>query len=161
MSPNPLSDADFLKKLNAYPELKQQFYALLLSIEDESGPLTQADAAELQIIEQMRRMGNATLTAWAGRVHDQEASASSDQRRVRKDGKKTELVYDFGEVGIVEQQFRQGTKRLRPFAGVSGVHHRGTSRPLQRVIVDLRRMFPIRRRWISWLNITGYCSMRA
>ena len=43
---------------------------------------------------------------------------------------------------MIEQQFHQGMKRIRPFAGVAGVHHRGTSYPLQRVIVDFAADVP-------------------
>lgn len=88
MSTDTLSDTDFLKRLNAHPILKQQFYSLLLSIEDESGMLKQADAAELHIIEKMRQMGNASLTAWADHQHEREATSLNDQESVRKDGKK-------------------------------------------------------------------------
>ena len=43
---------------------------------------------------------------------------------------------------MIEQQFRQGTKRIRPFARLAGVHHRGTSRPLQRAVVDFAADVP-------------------
>ena len=88
MSVDAISDAEFLKKLNAHPVLKQQFYSLLLSIGDESGTLSKADAAELQIIERMRQMGHASLTAWADHQHEREAETLIDRQGIQKDGKK-------------------------------------------------------------------------
>lgn len=88
MPQDTISDTEFLKKLSAHPTLKQQFHSLLLSIENESGTLSQADTAELHIIEQMRQMGNASLAAWANNQHEQQSSALMDRQSVRKDGKK-------------------------------------------------------------------------
>ena len=42
----------------------------------------------------------------------------------------------FGEIAVEEPQYRQGTKRIRPFAQSSKVSHRSCSRPLQRVVTD-------------------------
>src|SRR5262250_1395288 len=42
----------------------------------------------------------------------------------------------FGEIDVLEPQYRSGTKRVRPFMRSAKVVPRGCSRPLQRVIVD-------------------------
>mgnify|MGYP001802972548 CR=1 FL=1 len=43
---------------------------------------------------------------------------------------------------VEEPQLRQGTKRLRPFSSSAKVTHRGTSRPLQRVVTDFAADVP-------------------
>ena len=43
---------------------------------------------------------------------------------------------------VEEPQLRQGTKRLRPFVSSAKVSHRGTSRPLQRVVTDFAADVP-------------------
>ena len=37
---------------------------------------------------------------------------------------------------MIERQYRQGTRRLRPFASSARVHHLGCSKPLQRAVTD-------------------------
>ena len=95
MSLNPISDAEFLEKLNAHPILKQQFYSLVLSIEDESGTLRKADAEELQIIEQMRQMGNASLTAWADHQHERESEKWIADQVEKQFGAQGRYLVDF------------------------------------------------------------------
>ncbi len=82
------TDAELVTKLRAHPELKQQIYSLVLAIENETGDLTQADTAELQIIEQMRQMGKTSLTAWANHQLEKETNVLLEPKRVCKDGKK-------------------------------------------------------------------------
>ena len=63
MSANHLSDAELLEKLNANPFLRERIGSLLLAVEDESGNLREADAAEMRIIDEMRQMGQESLAA--------------------------------------------------------------------------------------------------
>ncbi|TXD14897.1 hypothetical protein [Extensimonas vulgaris] len=42
----------------------------------------------------------------------------------------------FGDISVMEPQYRHATKRLRPFARSAGVRARGCSRLLQRVVTD-------------------------
>jgi membrane-bound ClpP family serine protease len=65
-----LSDDDLFKKLIAHPELRNRVESLLLAVEDEAGELKEADAAEMRVIEEMRRMGQEALQAWAARQVD-------------------------------------------------------------------------------------------
>ncbi len=83
-----LSDEEVLEKLRAHPEWKRRMVSLLLSVEDESGQMREADAAEMQFIEQIRQMGREALTAWAPR---QVLQASREVRQcgsVWREGKK-------------------------------------------------------------------------
>jgi len=52
-----LSDEALLEHLNKHPELRSRVESMLLVVADEKGELQEADAAEMQLIEQMRRMG--------------------------------------------------------------------------------------------------------
>jgi len=70
MATSYLSDDDLFKKLIAHPELRNRVESLLLAVEDEAGELKEADAAEMRVIEEMRRMGQEALQAWAARQVD-------------------------------------------------------------------------------------------
>ena len=61
-----MSDEALLKRLNGHPELRSRVESMLLVVDDEMGNLQEADAAEMRLIEQMRRMRGAfkTCTAW-------------------------------------------------------------------------------------------------
>ena len=83
-----MSDEALLNRLNGHPELRKRVESMLLVVDDEMGNLQEADAAELQLIEQMRRMGQESLQAWAsGQVIKASASASQ-QNRTWREGKK-------------------------------------------------------------------------
>ena len=58
-------DKELLNQLNRQPNLKKRIQSIL-SIADDSGEgIVKADEAEGQIIEEVRRLGNETLTEWA------------------------------------------------------------------------------------------------
>jgi len=48
----------------------------------------------------------------------------------------------FGDIKVDEPQYREGTRRRRPFARSAQVQHRGSSLPLQRVVTDLGADLP-------------------
>ena len=48
----------------------------------------------------------------------------------------------FGDICVTEPQYRQGTKRLRPFVRSAGVKARGCSRLLQRAVTDFAADLP-------------------
>ena len=70
-----LSDEDLVRKLRAHPDLRNRVESLVLAVEDEAGELKEADAAEMRVIEEMRRMGQEALQAWAGRQVDKTSKA--------------------------------------------------------------------------------------
>jgi membrane-bound ClpP family serine protease len=70
MASMPLSDDDLVRKLSAHPDLRKRVESLVLAVEDEAGELQEADAAEMRVIEEMRRMGQEALQAWAVRQVD-------------------------------------------------------------------------------------------
>lgn len=88
-----MSDEALLKRLNGHPELRSRIESMLLVVEDEMGNLQEADAAEMQLIEQMRRMGQESLQAWAtvqaGKASEREAQESKTWREGKKNSSGT------------------------------------------------------------------------
>ena len=83
-----LSDEELVKRLNEHPHVRNRIESLLSAVEDETGDLKEADAAEMRVIEDIRRLGQKTLEAWAN-------------RQVEKTS---------GEVSLVGQTWREGKK---------------------------------------------------
>jgi hypothetical protein len=83
-----LSDEALLEHLNKHPELRSRVESMLLVVADEMGELQEADAAEMALIEQMRRMGRASLQAWASDQANKAVDAMSLEDGVRRAGKK-------------------------------------------------------------------------
>jgi len=57
------SDEAIMRGLNANPQIKSRIASMLAVIEDSAGDLKEADAAEMRLIEEIRRMGHASATA--------------------------------------------------------------------------------------------------
>ena len=60
-------DRILLERLNRHPHLRARMESLLAVVEDVAGDCAKADAAEQRVIDELRRMGNEALTAWAER----------------------------------------------------------------------------------------------
>ncbi len=83
-----LNDEALLTGLNAHPQIKARIVSLLSAVEDAGGDLKKADAAEQRMIEEMRRMGQEAMQAWAeGQVKKTE-QALREQGHVQREGKK-------------------------------------------------------------------------
>jgi hypothetical protein len=84
-----LTDEDLVRMLSAHPPLRKRVESLLLAVEDEAGELKEADVAEMLLIEEMRRMGQEALQAWAERQVDKTGKECSQSAgAARHDGKK-------------------------------------------------------------------------
>ncbi len=83
-----LSDKALLDCLNEHPGLRSRVEAMLLVVMDEKGELQEADAVEMQLIEQMRRMGQESLQAWATEQALKAADSVGHESGVRRGGKK-------------------------------------------------------------------------
>lgn len=56
------------EQLRNYPELFERFRSILEITASAEGPIKKADEIEALLIEEMRRLGHATMESWAGRV---------------------------------------------------------------------------------------------
>ncbi len=88
MTANLLSDEELLKKLVAHPHLRNRMESLLLAVENEAGDLREADAAEMRIIEEIRRMGQESLQAWASEQVEKTSAEIRQTGEVWSEGKK-------------------------------------------------------------------------
>ena len=83
-----LSDEAILKGLNAHPQIKSRIASMLAVVEDAGGDLKEADAAEMRLIEEVRRMGQEALQAWADRQVQKTEQELRQTEQVRREGKK-------------------------------------------------------------------------
>ena len=88
-----LSDAEFIRRLGAHPDLRSRVESLLLAVEDETGDLKTADAAEMRVIQEMRQTGKVALQSWAQRQVDKTSQELKQSAGVWSEGKKTLLAH--------------------------------------------------------------------
>ena len=63
-----LEELQLIERLREHPELMERFRTILEITASGEGPLKRADEVEDQLIEEMRRLGNATMKSWASRA---------------------------------------------------------------------------------------------
>ena len=83
-----MNDEELLTRLEGNPEIRERLEATLLAVADEQGELGDADAAEMRLIDEMRRMGHASLSAWAQRKVERETERRQAGAGVWREGKK-------------------------------------------------------------------------
>jgi hypothetical protein len=83
-----LSDEEILKGLNAHPQIKRRIASLLAVVEDAARDLKEADAAEMRLIEEIRRMGQEAMQAWATRQVEMSEQEIRRGGQVQREGKK-------------------------------------------------------------------------
>src|SRR5512136_1574859 len=62
------AEARLIEQLREYPELFERVRSILEITASAEGPLKKADEIEALLIEEMRRLGHATMETWAGRA---------------------------------------------------------------------------------------------
>ena len=82
-----MEDEELLKRLKAHPEIGERLEGTLLAVADEQGELGDADAAEMRLIDEMRQMGRAPLSAWAQRKAERETAGWQARPGVWREGK--------------------------------------------------------------------------
>ena len=83
-----LSDEAILRGLNAHPEIKSRIASMLAVVENAGGDVKLADAAEMRLIEEIRRLGQEAMQAWAnGQVRASEQGVRQSGQ-VHREGKK-------------------------------------------------------------------------
>jgi hypothetical protein len=88
METTKLSDEEILRGLNANPQIKNRIASLLAVVEDAAGDLKEADAAEMRLIEEIRRMGQEAMQAWATRQVEKSEQEIRRGGEVQREGKK-------------------------------------------------------------------------
>ena len=81
-------DEELIRRLNAHPHVRRRVESMLSAVEDESGDLKLADDAEMRMIEEVRRMGQEALQAWASRQTNQCSQQASQDKTTWREGKK-------------------------------------------------------------------------
>ena len=62
-------ELDLVEKLRRQPKIMEQVQKILEISQSSQGPVKTADEVEELLIEQMRRLGNATMNEWAAQAH--------------------------------------------------------------------------------------------
>ena len=88
MEATKLSDEEILRGLNANPQIKNRIASLLAVVENAAGDLKEADAAEMRLIEEIRRMGQEAMQAWAERQVQKSEQELRRGGQVQREGKK-------------------------------------------------------------------------
>ena len=88
-----MSDTELVRRLGAHPELRSRMESLLLAVEDETGELKTADAAEMRVIEVIRRTGHDALQAWAKHQVEKTSQETRQTAGVWSEGKKNLLAH--------------------------------------------------------------------
>jgi len=83
-----LSDEEILRGLNANPQIKERIASLLAVVDDSAGDLKLADAAEMRMIEEIRRLGQEAMQAWAERQVERREQELRSGGQVQREGKK-------------------------------------------------------------------------
>ena len=83
-----LSDQAILQGLNANPQIKHRIVSLLGVVQNASGDLKLADAAEMRLIEEIRCLGQEALQAWADRRVQECEQEVHQSGQVHREGKK-------------------------------------------------------------------------
>jgi hypothetical protein len=58
-------ELQMIERLREHPELMERFQSILAISANAEGPVKRADEVEGLLIEEMRRLGNATMGDWA------------------------------------------------------------------------------------------------
>lgn len=68
-----MRDRNFVERLKSHPILRERFESILDIAENVQGDCIKADDAEMQVIEEVRKLGQATLQDWANGQNNREA----------------------------------------------------------------------------------------
>jgi len=78
------------ERLKSNPALRARLEAIIAIAENEDGAIEKADDAEQRAIEELQKLGNELLQAWASRQQERKSEEQQRQRDplVRRHGKK-------------------------------------------------------------------------
>jgi len=66
--------------LRQHPEMRDRFESILNLASNTDGPLKTADEVEALLIEEVRRLGHATMTQWAVRAEERVSQELKEQQ---------------------------------------------------------------------------------
>lgn len=72
-------ELDLIEKLRRQPKIMERVQKILEISQSSEGPLKTADEVEELFIEEMRRLGNATMNEWAAQAHERVNADLKDQ----------------------------------------------------------------------------------
>lgn len=129
------------QRLAARPALLTDLHALVDTLEQSLTHDCDAHTVEDRLAETLRKLGRTTLGQWAQEAHARcQAAVPTQYPQAIQHGKKKRLnwVTTLGWISVEETQWRLGRrgKLLRPFCVAADLQPRGTSRRLQRALVD-------------------------
>ena len=73
------SETELIKQLREHPEIMIRVQSILEITRNAEGPLKTADEVEELVIEEMRRLGNLTLSQWAIQAEERVSSELRSQ----------------------------------------------------------------------------------
>jgi hypothetical protein len=83
-----MSDEEMVRRLSNHPQIRERISSLLAAVDDTAGDLKLADDAELRLTQELQRMGQEAMQAWASA---QVKACEQDVRhtgRAHREGKK-------------------------------------------------------------------------
>ena len=96
------------------PASRARFVALARGVENSEGGLEEADAVEGLLVEEMRLLGREAVQGWAERRVAAAEQEIRQQPHMHRQGEKTRWHTKFGEIEVLEPQYRFETRRVRP-----------------------------------------------
>lgn len=76
-----MSDQEMLRRLGTHPQIRNRIASLLAAVDDTAGDLKLADDAELRLTQELQRMGQEAMQAWAS------AQVIATEQEVRRSGR--------------------------------------------------------------------------
>jgi hypothetical protein len=103
--------------------LRAKIAQILTIVENSQGDANTADEAEQRAVEEVRKLGQEVLGAWAVEKEQQLEQEYDRRRDYRRKGKKVRWLSRFGRIEVVEQvsQAKFSGKQVRPFGLVARV----------------------------------------
>lgn len=68
-----------IEQLRQHPEIKERVQSILELVRNAEGPLKTADEVEDLVIQELRRLGSATMHQWASQAEERVASELQQQ----------------------------------------------------------------------------------
>jgi len=82
------AELELIKALRLRPDMMERIQSILSIANADNGPLKTADEIEGLLIEEMRKLGNSTMTNWAQQAHQRVANELKAQDTTARSRKK-------------------------------------------------------------------------